>query len=79
MYVIDLHVLKARLYIPNFTADLHATDGDLSFGISDEKEVVREAENRALAEQQRQEFLDKLSAEEKMELKNLVRKAAQKA
>lgn len=62
-----------------YGAESCVINGNLCFRISDEKEVVREAENRALAEQQRQEFLDKLSAEEKMELKNLVRKAAQRA
>ena len=45
---------------------------------TDEKEVVREAENRAQGLSQREEFLNKLTPEERAELASLIKKATQK-
>lgn len=45
---------------------------------ADEKEVHREAEIRAQAQAQREEFLQKLTDEERQELSVLIKKATQK-
>lgn len=46
--------------------------------VIDEKEVLREAETRALAQQQRAEFLNKLTPEERNELSHLIKSATRK-